>query len=62
MTDITAEPVEVPQPLAAPLGSTEGVSERPCEVCAELVNHNDRWEILRADGPAWRHPWHTEPV
>lgn len=35
---------------------------RPCEVCGEPVHNGDRWEILRADGTSWRHPWHTEPA
>lgn len=35
---------------------------RPCEVCADPVGAGDRWEVLRADGPHWRHPWHTEPI
>lgn len=54
-----------PQDPTADVGVPRAVvdiEERPCELCGDPVTSDERWEVLRADGPVWRHPWHTEPV
>jgi 5-methylcytosine-specific restriction endonuclease McrA len=39
---------------------------RPCEICGEVVNRGDRWEldhrIPRAEGGAWYDPANLRPV
>lgn len=58
---MTTEPLPT-EGQAETLRAVSDDETRPCEVCNQPVPSDDRWEILRATGPIWRHPWHTEQV
>ncbi len=65
MTDLTTEGVNLKKAglkYVPKLADPEGIDTRACEICKEPVSIDERWEILRAQGPSWRHGYHTEPV